>query len=249
MTAAHRPGRLAGKVALVTGSTSGIGEAIAELFAEQGAEVIVTGRNAERGEAVVARIAASGGTATFIPADVSNADELAKLAEEATQWRGRVDVLVNNAGTMFAAPLVELSLENWQQLVDLDARSVFALMQHLIPQMERNGGGAVLNVTSLAAIQPMAVHSLYGFVKAGVTQMTRNVALEYAQRGVRVNSLLPGLVATPMVNDDPHFEQVQSGVPMGRASSAREQAYAALFLCSDEASYVTGSSLVVAGGL
>lgn len=242
-------GRVAGKVALVTGSTSGIGEAIAELFAEEGAAVVVTGRNPLRGAEVVGRITAAGGDAIFVQADVTDDADINGLVEASLAWKGRVDILVNNAGTMIAAPFDDLTGADWDHLVDLDARSAFTLMQQLMPRMEANGGGAVLNVTSLAAIEPMPVHALYGFVKAGVTHMTRSIAQDYAKRGVRVNSLLPGLVATPMVNDDPHFPQIEAGVPMGRASTPREQAYAALFLCSDEASYVTGSSLVVAGGI
>lgn len=242
-------GRLTGKVALVTGSTSGIGEAIAELFAEAGARVIVTGRDAARGAAVTERITHAGGDAHFIAADVTRPEEIDQLVKAALQHFGRIDILVNNAGTMIAAPLTGISLDDWNHLVELDARSVFLLMKQVIPHMENQGGGAVLNVTSLAAVRTMDVHSLYGFVKAGVTHMTKNVALEYAQRGVRVNALLPGLVATPMVNDDPAFPAIAASVPLGRASTAREQAYAALFLCSDEASYVTGTALTVAGGL
>lgn len=249
MTQGNSRGRVAGKVALVTGSTSGIGEAIAELFAEEGAAVVVTGRSPERGAEVADRIAAAGGEAIFVQADVTDDAELDALISAALEWKGHVDILVNNAGTMIAAPFDDLSLDDWEHLVDLDARSAFYLMKKLMPRMEADGGGAVLNVTSLAAIQPMSVHALYGFVKAGVTHMTRSIAQDYAKRGVRVNSLLPGLVATPMVNDDPHFPHIEAGVPMGRASTPREQAYAALFLCSDEASYVTGSSLVVAGGI
>lgn len=242
-------GRLRGRVALVTGSTSGIGEAIAILFAHEGAAVVVTGRSAERGEAVVARIRERGGTASFIAADVTVPSEVDALLDAVLAAHGRVDVLVNNAGTMIAKPLADLTVDDFDALVDLDARSAFQTMQRLVPRMAEAGGGAVVNVTSLAAVNPMPVHAVYGFAKAGVTQMTRCIAQEYAPRGVRVNSLLSGLVLTPMVADDPHFDAVERGVPMGRASTALEQAYAALFLASDEASYVTGASLVVDGGI
>lgn len=242
-------GRLRGRIALVTGSTSGIGEAIAILFAHEGATVVVTGRSAERGAAVVDRIRSDGGTASFVAADVTSPAAVDALVDAVLDEHGRIDVLVNNAGTMIAKPLAELSVEDFDALVALDARSAFQTMQRVVPRMAADGGGAVVNVTSLAAINPMPVHAIYGFAKAGVTQMTRCIAQEYAARGVRVNSLLSGLVLTPMVADDPHFELVEQGVPMGRASTAIEQAYAALFLASDEASYVTGASLVVDGGI
>lgn len=242
-------GRLTGKVALVTGSTSGIGEAIARLFAHEGASVVVTGRRAEAGEAVVAAIVEGGGDARFVRADVTVEADVDALIETTYDAYGRIDILVNNAGTMFAAPLADLSLAQFDELVTLDARSVFQSMHRVLPRMAEQGGGCVVNVTSLSAVNPMSVHSLYGFVKAGVTHMTRCVAQEYAPKGVRLNSLLPGLVTTPMVADDPAFAMIEQGVPMGRASTPVEQAYAALFLASDEASYVTGASLVVDGGI
>lgn len=242
-------GRLEGKTALVTGSTSGIGAAIAELFAHEGAAVVVTGRNSKRGDSVVQRIEQAGGQAMFIRADITQPEDVAALVREAVAWRGGIEVLVNNAGDMLAKPLADISLAEFDGFVNLDGRSYFQTMQLLVPHMAERGGGAVLNVTSFAAINPMPVHSVYGFAKAGVTQMTRCIALEYAHTGVRVNSLLPGLVHTPMVAEDPDFDKVEAMVPMGRASTPIEQAYAALFLVSDEASYVTGASLVVNGGI
>lgn len=241
--------RLVGKVAVVTGSTSGIGESVARLFAHEGAHVVITGRNLDRGRAVAEKIRAAGGDVVFVPADITIEQDVIGLIEQALAAYGRIDILVNNAGKMIAKPLAETTLEDFDSFVDLDARSYFQVMKLVIPLMERQGGGAVLNVTSLSAINPMPVHAVYGFAKAGITQMTRCIAQEYAHRGVRVNSLLSGLVRTPMVADDPNFDAVESTVPMGRASEPIEQAYAALFLVSDEASYMTGSSVVVAGGI
>lgn len=241
--------RLVGKVALVTGSTSGIGEAIARLFAREGAKVVVTGRSVERGKNVVGKIQTDGGDAVFVAADITVDEEMTALIDKAFSIYGRVDILVNNAGKMIAKTLEDTSLEDFDTFVGLDGRSYFHAMKLVIPRMEKQGGGAVLNVTSLSAINPMAVHSVYGFVKAGVTHMTRCIAQEYAPRCIRVNSLLSGLVRTPMVANDPNYSAVEAGVPMGRGSEPLEQAYAALFLVSDEASYVTGSSMVVAGGI
>ncbi|MDR2377803.1 MAG: SDR family oxidoreductase [Bifidobacteriaceae bacterium] len=241
-------GRLDGKTALVTGSTSGIGEAIARLFAHEGAKVVVTGRNSERGLKVVEAIEDDGGQASFVKADVTVDAELRELVECSESYLGRIDILVNNAGRFIVAPLEALTLEDFDDFSALDARSYFHAMKLVIPGMEARGGGVVLNVTSLAALDPMPVFAIYGYVKAGVTQMARAVAREYAPRGVRVNNLLSGLVLTPMTDGSPDFDAVQAAVPIGRASTPMEQAYAALFLCSDEASYVTGCNMLVAGG-
>ncbi|MDR1634519.1 MAG: SDR family oxidoreductase [Bifidobacteriaceae bacterium] len=241
-------GRLTGKGAIVTGSTSGIGEAIARLFAHEGARVVVTGRNVDRGQKVVAAIAEDGGDALFLPADVTKDDELEGMIARGREYLGQIDILVNNAGRFIVAPLEVLSADDFDAFSRLDARSYFQAMKMVIPGMEAQGGGVVLNVTSLAALDPMPVFAIYGYVKAGVNQMARAIAREYSARGVRVNSLLPGLVLTAMTDDSPDFDAVQAGVPMGRASTPMEQAYAALFLCSDEASYVTGCNMLVAGG-
>lgn len=240
--------RLDGKVAIVTGSTSGIGEAIARVFAAEGAKVVVTGRRVEKGTKVAREINEAGGQAIYVQVDVTHDDQLQKMVDATLEKYGQIDILVNNAGRIIAKNLLDFTNEDWDSFVALDARSYFKSMQMVIPHMEARKSGSIINVTSIAAIATAPDQAIYGFVKAGVTHMTKNIALEYARKGIRVNALVSGLVLTEMIVDDPHLEVVTNAVPMGRIGTADEQAYAALFLASDEASFVTGSALVVDGG-
>jgi NAD(P)-dependent dehydrogenase (short-subunit alcohol dehydrogenase family) len=237
------------KVAIVTGSTSGIGKAIAILFAAEGAKVVVSGRDPERGSKVKQKILDAGGTAAFIPMDARKTETIKSLIDDSIMKFGKVDILVNNAGTILIKPFLDITMDDWDFLVETDARSYFYAMQQVIPHMLKNGGGVILNVASLASIKPVVNYSLYNFVKAGLNLMTKSVALEFAQYNIRVNALCPGSIMTPMIEGSPLNEMRLKNIPLGRFGTSEDVAYAALYLCSDESSFVTGASLVVDGGV
>ena len=241
--------RLKGKVAIVTGSTSGIGKATAMIFAAEGAKVVVTGRRLKQGQKIVNEIINNGGEATFVQGDITVDTDIKNLIDTTLVKYSQIDILVNNAGRIIEKLFLEYSDADWDNFVALDARSYFKCMQMVLPHMEKSGTGAIVNVTSLSAIKAAPIHALYNFCKAGITHMTRSVALEYAAKGIRVNALLSGAVLTEMIADNPNTDMMIASIPMGRASTAAEQAYAALFLASDDASYITGALLVVDGGI
>jgi 3-oxoacyl-[acyl-carrier protein] reductase len=237
------------KVAIVTGSTSGIGEAIAMLFAAEGAKVVVSGRNLERGSKIKQKILDTGGIAIFIPMEARKNETIKSLIDNTITKFGKVDILVNNAGTILIKPFLDVTMDDWDFLIETDARSYFYAMQQIIPHMMKNGGGVILNMASLAAIKPTIDYSLYNFVKAGVNLMTKSIAKEFAQYNIRLNVLCPGSIMTPMIEDSPLNENRLKNIPLGRFGTSEDVAYAALYLCSDESSFVTGSSLVVDGGV
>lgn len=245
--------RLEGKVVIVTGSTSGIGKAAALLFAHEGARVAVVGRRHEKGEAVVRQIEEMGGSAIFVRADVTVEEDVCAVVAETMKAWGRVDGLFNNAGRLIVKPTLDITKEDWDAFINLDAYSYLRMMQLVLPIMEKQGGGSIVNCTSLAAIDnAIEGGALYCFVKAGVNHMTHCIAAEYASKGVRVNNIMPGLVATEMVLSGPGadgFDEVEATMPAGRAAAAVEVAYAALHLLSDEASYTSGASLLIDHGM
>lgn len=246
-------GRLAGKIAVITGSTSGIGKASAVLFAWEGAKVVVVGRREDRGKAVVETIRANGGEAIYVHADMTVEADMENVVKTALDTYGRIDILFNNAGYMMNKPTLEITREDWDQYLNLDAYSYLRMMQLTLPIMEKQGGGVILNCTSLAAVDiNIPDNTLYGFMKAGVNHMSRVIAEEYAGKHIRVNTLLPGLIETEMVRNGPNGEKydfISTLNPMGRPGSILEAAYAALFLCSDESAYITATSLVIDGGV
>jgi NAD(P)-dependent dehydrogenase (short-subunit alcohol dehydrogenase family) len=246
-------GRVAGKVALITGSTSGIGKASAVLFAWEGAKVVVSGRRTDRGEAVVKEIRDNGGEAVYVRADMTVEADMENLVQTTLDTYGRIDILFNNAGYMMNKPTLEITREDWDRYLNLDAYSYLRMMQLTLPIMEKQGAGVILNCTSLAAVDiTIPDNTLYGFMKAGVNHMSRVIAAEYAGRHIRVNTLLPGLIETEMVRNGPNGEKydfISTMNPMGRPGSILETAYAALFLCSDESAYITATSLVIDGGV
>lgn len=244
--------RLAGKIAIVTGSTSGIGRASAELFAWEGASVAVVGRRRDRGEAVVKSIKNRGGEALYIQADMNNESDMENVVNTTIQAYSRIDILFNNAGYMMNKPGIEITREDFDKYLTLDGYSYLRMMQLVIPHMEKQGGGVILNCTSLAAVDSkIPDNALYGFVKAGVNHMSRVFAEEYAAKNIRINTLLPGLIETEMVRNGPNgagFDHIKTLNPMGRSGTSLEAAYSALFLVSDESSYTTGTSLIIDGG-
>lgn len=235
------------KVAIITGSTSGIGKATAILFAKEGASVVVTGRRIEKGQLVVDDIIKNDGKAIFVQADITEESSFKKIVDTTIKQFGRVDILVNNAGNIIEKPFLQLTKDDFFDFVTLDGYAYFRMMQQVIPEMKN--GGSIVNVTSLAAVQSIPTHSLYSFVKAGITQMSKGVAQEVVDLGIRVNCLLPGAVETEMVENNPNKEFIKSMIPMKRFSTAEEQANMVLFLASDDSSYMTGSAIVADGGI
>lgn len=244
-------GRLKDKVIIATGSTSGIGKACAILFAWEGAKVVVVGRREEAGNAVVDQIQQAGGEAIFVQSDITSEVDRQAIIDRTLEAYGRIDGLLNNAGTLISKPSLELTHEDFLKFTDLDGYSYLRMMQLVIPQMQSQGGGAICNVTSLAAVDnDVPGGALYCFVKAGVNHMTHCMAKEFIGEGIRINNLCPGLVATEMVLTGPGadgFDMIETHLPIGRAAQALEMAYGALFLLSDESSYTSGISLVMDG--
>jgi NAD(P)-dependent dehydrogenase (short-subunit alcohol dehydrogenase family) len=244
--------RVKGKVALITGAAHGMGEAMARLFAREGAKVVVADVLVREGGAVAEAIAADGGEAQFQELDV--ADESAwREAMAATIARfGRLDILVNNAGISGALP-DRLSVEHFDRLMSVNARGTFLGLKYGIAEMQKCGGGAIVNVSSISGlVGQMFVHMGYNGAKAAIHVMTKSAAVQHAREGIRVNSVHPGIMPpmrTSVTAADPALrEKLMTTIPLGRAGRPEEVASAVLFLASDEASYITGTELVVDGG-
>ena len=241
--------RLAGKVAVVTGSTRGIGRAIAERFAAEGARVVVNSRSAASAEAAALEI---GGKAVGVDADVGSAAGAQRVVDGALDAFGGVDVMVCNAGIPMPRDSLEISEDDWRRTLDVDLSGVFFCAQRAARVMVKRGAGAIVTISSLQAFAPLARRVAYAAAKGGVVGMTRSLAAEWAPY-VRVNCVAPGYVATSMVQElvaqgrvDP--EAVNRRTPFGRMAEPAEVASAVLFLASDEASFITGETIMVDGG-
>jgi NAD(P)-dependent dehydrogenase (short-subunit alcohol dehydrogenase family) len=249
-------GRLEGKVALITGAASGMGKVAASLFAREGARVVVADVTEEAGEAAVGEIDSAGGQAAFVHADVSNAESVQAMVGFALERFGSLDVLYNNAGNF---PGDDDSVTNtdetvWDRVMDINLKGVFLGCKYGIPAMLETGGGSIVNVASFVALVGAATPQIaYTTSKGGVLAMTREIAVEFARRGIRANALCPGPIETPLLQEllaDPaRRERRLVHIPLGRFGRAEEIANAALFLASDESSFMTGAALVVDGGI
>jgi NAD(P)-dependent dehydrogenase (short-subunit alcohol dehydrogenase family) len=247
--------RLGGKVAIITGATAGIGEASAKLFAEEGAKVVAAGRRADLGRKVVAEIADAGGEAIFIEADVSKFADHCRLVDAALETWGRLDVAFNNAGTAHPHADIQDFDENvWNWVVQVNLTGVFLAMKAQIPALLKSGGGSIINTSSVGGLIAAPGGSAYQSAKHGVIGVTKVAALELATKNIRVNALCPGGTLTDMFRswietDDEVRKEVLADHPIGRFAEPIEQARAALFLASDDSSYITGVALPVDGGL
>ncbi|MET8783850.1 SDR family oxidoreductase [Streptomyces sp. NPDC004589] len=237
---------MSGRTALVTGATAGIGRAVAVRLAQEGADVIVHGRDAERGTEVVAEIEAAGGSARFLKADLGSTEDVLRLAEEA----GEVDVLVNNAGIYKFQSTAEMTPELFDLHMNLNTKAPYLLVRNLVPGMISRGRGAVVNIGTVAASVATSYTGIYAASKAAIEQLTRVWGAEYAAQGVRINTVSPGPVRTPGTDADPvTLKAIAEGMSaMGRAGEPEEIAEAVVFLASDRASYITGATLEVTGG-
>ena len=247
----------ADKVALVTGGTSGFGEAIARAIAARGGAVLFTGRNIERGEAVERGIAKEGGKAGFLAGEVTDPSFCNRLVEETTRRFGRLDVLVNCAGVVHIATAEGTTDGAWRRVMAVNVDAPFFLSRAAIPVFRHQGGGSIVNIASELALVGQPGFAAYCASKGALLQLTRAMAMDHAREGIRINALCPGGCDTPMLDEEFRQSGVDRSVgipfasdiiPMGRLGGAQEIAAAALFLASDAASFVTGSALAVDGG-
>ena len=243
-------GRLAGKVALISGAARGMGESEARLFAGEGAQVVLGDVLEDQGRAAVENIAQQGGSATFVPLDVTHEQDWQRAVETAEQTYARLDILVNNAGIVRMAPLDETSLEAWNEVIGVNQTGVFLGMKHAVPALRRAGGGSIVNISSIAGLIGLPNIPAYQASKGAVRLLTKNAAVQYATDKIRVNSVHPGRIETPMTAPlaPERREMLLRLTPLGRDGTAEEVAYGVLYLASDESSYVTGAELVIDGG-
>jgi meso-butanediol dehydrogenase/(S,S)-butanediol dehydrogenase/diacetyl reductase len=246
-------GRLAGKVAIVTGAGSGIGRAVALRFAAEGAKVIVNDLVADAAQRVAKEIEAAGGTAFPCPGDVSDSKHVEALVRAATSRFGRLDVLGNNAAAVVPGPVEAISDADWKRTQSVTLDGVFFGIRAALPVMAAQGGGSIINVSSGAAVAGEPGLGAYGAAKAAVVNLTKTAAVENAARGVRVNCILPGPIETPPLLAAVEATGGRAGwerqIPCGRLGKPEEVAAVALFLASDEASYVHGAAIIADGGV
>ncbi|MGO9404692.1 MAG: SDR family NAD(P)-dependent oxidoreductase [Terriglobales bacterium] len=249
-------GKISGKVALITGGTSGIGEAVAELFAREGARVAITGRNEARGHAVTARILEAGGKAVFLRTDVRKAAECQRAVEETLRSFGRLDILFNNAGVFYPQTALECSEEEWDLQIDINLKGTFLMSKFALAPMIAQGGGVMINNSSGWGVVGGDKAVAYCASKGGMVLLTKAMAIDHGRQGIRVNCICPGDVDTPMLTEDARRRGLDwkthlAGCerrPLGRIGTTDEIAKAVLFLASDDSSFMTGATLVVDGG-
>ncbi|MFW6069971.1 MAG: SDR family oxidoreductase [bacterium] len=244
-----------GKVAIVTGGSSGIGLSTALSFAEKGARVVIADIADEAGREAVEQIEAAGGEAIFVNTDVSSAEAVKALVDKTMDEYGRLDYAVNNAGIGGpAARTAEYTEEDWNQVLDINLTGVWLCMKYEIEAMLQNGGGAIVNVASILGTVGFATAPAYVAAKHGVLGLSKTAAIEYATEGIRVNSVCPGFIYTPMLENagmaegTEMYKQIASLHPMERMGTPEETANMIVWACSDESSFVTGASLLVDGG-
>ena len=248
--------RLQNKIALVTGGTSGIGEATAILFAKEGASVAVTGRDEKRGHAVTARILENGGKAIFIRTDVRKSDECRRAVEATVKAFVKLDILFNNAGVFYPHTMLDCSEQEWDLQIDINLKGTFLMSKFALPGMIAQGKGVIINNSSGWGIAGGDAAVAYCASKGGVVLLTKAMAIDHGRQGIRVNCICPGDVDTPMLAEDARMRGMKwsdylSGCanrPLGRIGTADEIAKAVLFLASDDSSFVTGTAVVVDGG-
>jgi NAD(P)-dependent dehydrogenase (short-subunit alcohol dehydrogenase family) len=250
--------RFKGKVAIVTGAGSGIGRATVFALAAEGASVVLADVDRAAGEDALTRAIAAGGKAIFVQADVSKETEASRTVDQAVATYGGLDILINNAGTAFSAPVAETSEADWDRILGANLKSAFLCSKAAIPQMEKRGGGVIVNVASVAGERAPRRSAVYSAAKAAVIALTRSIAVDYAGQNIRANCVRPGITDTPMLrraaeavspgDAQAAYESWSKSLPEGRPGTPEEIASAVLYLASSEASFITGSVLDVDGG-
>jgi len=245
---------LKGKVAIITGSTSGMGEAAAYLFAKQGAKVVVTGRRESKGKTVVAKIKKNKGQAIYVELDVSDEVSVKSMVKEVLKKWGKIDILYNNAGIETQGLIKDMTDKEWNKIFSVNIKGMMYCCKHVTPKMKK--GSSVINTASVAGLVGYANLSIYGATKGAVVSLSRDLAIELAPKGIRVNCICPGVIWTEMVkryikiSPDPKVvkEQLITGTPLGRVGQPEEVAELALFLASDKSSFITGAIIPIDGG-
>lgn len=241
---------MAGKVAIVTGASSGIGRATAIAFGKAGAVVVVVARRPDKGEETVQQIKAAQGNAIFVQADVTQAADVEAMVQKTLDAYGRLDYAFNNAGSGTSGKLADLSEADWDFEISANLKSVWLSMKYEIPAMQQSGGGAIVNTSSQGALLGVAGYGAYGAAKAGVIALSRAAAAEYSADRIRINTVSPGAINTDLWAEAPPemLDQVAAGIPLQRIGVPVDIAEAVVWLCSDGAAFVTGHNLVVDGG-
>ncbi len=247
---------LTNQVAIVTGATSGIGAGIAELFAKEGAKVVVVGRNEERGSNVVSTIKQDGGEATFVKANVTEEAEVKAVVEQTLAVYGDIDVLVNNAGVVFAGSVPETNLENWQNIYDTNVTSTFLFCHYVLPTMIKKKEGSIINIASEAGVKGLKNRAAYCAAKAAVIGLTKAMAVDHSPLGIRINAISPGTIETPMVEqviaNHPNPDEMRAEFIRRRLlpylGKVEEIAECTRYLASDQAKYMTGANVIIDGG-
>lgn len=247
---------LDGKAAIVTGAGSGIGRAITTLFAEEGARVAVVDVSESDGKETVELLRKRGGDAIFIQGDISNSAIVKRIVETTVKNYERVDILCNNAGVESMGSILEITEENWDKVMSINLKGVFLCSKHSVPKMVENGGGVIINIASVLGLIGSKGEAAYCASKGGIISLTRAMALDFAPHNIRVNCICPGSVLTPtfkrvmtsLGDYEAAFQRNLDKIPLKRIAEPEEIAYAALYLASEKASYITGSVLVIDGG-
>ncbi len=250
--------RLEGKTALITGGGTGIGKATARLFAEEGANVVITGRTEETLDETAGELRSAGSEASYEVCDVSVESDCIKTIDNLVAKYGRIDILFNNAGVCYLANTHETSTDIWDETFDINVKGVYLMSKHTLPHMIRLGEGSIVNNSSILGLKASpAGFAAYSASKGAVNQLTKSMALEYADKGIRINAICPGTIYTPMMDKlfqewgDPELgiKRYVSVHPIGRLAQPEEIAHAVLYLCDDRVRFITGTMLSVDGGM
>ncbi len=243
----YKMGKLQNKVAVITGGASGIGAATAKLFVSEGAKVVLVDLNEEKGKAFEAELKALNAEALFVKANITSEEDVANIFKQTVEAFGRVDVVFNNAGIGRVHSSHDLEYSEWRNTVNVDLDGVFLVAREAIREMLKTGGGTIVNTASMFGLVGSSGSAAYNAAKGGVINLTRSLAVEYAEQNIRVNALCPGFIDTPIIPEESK-QALAEATPMKRLGQAEEMAKAVLFLGSDDSSFMTGNYLTVDGG-